>query len=54
MVVWLRVQPGNRRVAGSIPETTNVLTNSSRQATTYVLVSIFRLFTKQYELVSAS
>ena len=29
MVVWLRDWPGDRRVAGSIPETTDFLTNSS-------------------------
>ena len=43
VVVWLRVRPGDRRVAGSIPESTDFLTNSSGQATN-ALVS---LFTKQ-------
>ena len=43
MVVWLRFRPVDRRVAGSIPESTNFLTNSSGQATN-ALVS---LFTKQ-------
>ena len=33
VVVWLRCRPADRRVAGSIPETTNFLTNSSGQAT---------------------
>ena len=50
MVVWLRDWPQDRRVAGSIPETTNFLANISGQATN-ALVS---LFTKQYELVPAS
>ena len=44
VVVWLRDWPGDRRVAGSIPETTDSLTNSSGQVTN-ALVS---LFTKQY------
>ena len=43
LVVWLRFRPVDRRVAGSIPESTNFLTNSSGQATN-ALVS---LFTKQ-------
>ena len=43
MVVWLGFRPVDRRVAGSIPESTNFLTNSSGQATN-ALVS---LFTKQ-------
>ena len=29
MVVWLRFRPVDRRVVGSIPESTNFLTNSS-------------------------
>ena len=43
LVVWLRFRPMDRRVAGSIPDSTNFLTNSSGQATN-ALVS---LFTKQ-------
>ena len=31
-IVWLGCRPGDRRVAGSIPESTNFLTNSSGQA----------------------
>ena len=44
LVVWLRCRHGDRRVAGSIPDSTNFLTNGSGQATN-ALVS---LFTKQY------
>ena len=43
LVVWLRFRPADRRVAGSIPDSTNFLTNSSGQ-TTKTMVS---LFTKQ-------
>ena len=43
LVVWLRFRPLDRRVAGSIPDSTNFLTNDSAQATN-ALVS---LFTKQ-------
>ena len=43
VVVWLRDGSGDQRVIGSIPETTDFLTNSSGQATN-ALVS---LFTKQ-------
>ena len=43
VVVWLRDGPDDQRVAGSIPETTDFLTNRSGQATK-ALVS---LFTKQ-------
>ena len=43
MVVWLRFRPVDQRVAGSIPDSTNFLTNSFGQATN-ALVS---LFTKQ-------
>ena len=43
LVVWLKFRPTDRRVAGSIPDSTNFLTNSSEQATN-ALVS---LFTKQ-------
>ena len=43
LVVWLRFRPVDRRVAGSIPESSNFLTNSFGQATN-ALVS---LFTKQ-------
>ena len=43
VVVWLRDRPGDQRVAGLIPESTDFLTNSSGQATK-ALVS---LFTKQ-------
>ena len=50
MVVWLRDWPRDRRVDGSILETTDFLTNSSGQ-TTNALVS---LFTKQCKLVPAS
>ena len=32
VVVWLKDRPGDRRVAGSILESTDFLTNSSRQA----------------------
>ena len=42
--LWLGCRPVDRRVAGSIPDSTNFLTNSSGQATN-ALVS---LFTKQY------
>ena len=48
MVVWLRDWPRDRRIAGSIPETINFLTNSSGHAT---LVSLFT--TKQWKLVPA-
>ena len=44
VVVCLKFRPVDRRVAGSIPDSTNFLTNSSGQATN-ALVS---LFTKQY------
>ena len=40
VVVWLGDRPVDRRVAGSIPESTNFLTNSSGQATS-ALVSLF-------------
>ena len=43
LVVWLRCRPVDRMVAGSIPDSTNFLTNSFGQATN-ALVS---LFTKQ-------
>ena len=33
LVVWLRFRPVERRVTGSIPDSTNFLTNSSGQAT---------------------
>ena len=49
MVVWLRDWPRDQKVAGSIPKTTDFLTNSSGQATN-ALVS---LFPKQHKLVSA-
>ena len=50
MVVWLKDWPRDWRVAGSIPETTDFLTNSSGQATN---ARVF-LFTKQCKLVPAS
>ena len=40
MVVWLWFWPVDRRVTGSILESTNFLTNSSGQATN-ALVSLF-------------
>ena len=43
VVVWSRFRPVDRRVAGSIADSTNFLTNGSGQATN-ALVS---LFTKQ-------
>ena len=33
VVAWLKVRPGDWKVAGSIPESTDFLTNSSGQAT---------------------
>ena len=33
LVVWLSFRPVDQRVAGSIPDSTNFLTNSSGQAT---------------------
>ena len=49
MVVWSRDWPSDRRVASSIPETTDFLTNSSGQATN----AHVSLFTKQHKLVPA-
>ena len=50
MVVWLRDWPKDLRVAGSIPETTDFLTNSCGQATS----ARVSLFSKQCKLVPAS
>ena len=50
MVVCLRDWPGDRRIASSIPETIDFLTNSSGQATNAPV----SLFTKQCKLIPAS
>ena len=46
LVVWLRFRPMDRRVAGSMPYSTNFLTNSSGQATNGSNALVY-LFTKQ-------
>ena len=50
-VVWLRVRPSDRIVAGSIPESTDFLTNSSGQASN-ALVSLFTAAVKLVQSAS--
>ena len=50
MVVWSRDRSSDRRVAGSIPETNDFLTNSSGPAN----IAYVSLFIKQHKLLPAS